>query len=36
MDSYHMIPFKADIAFLLMLMSVTFVASLLWGRRRYR
>jgi len=36
MDSYHMIPFHADIASLLILMSLTFVASNLYGTWRYR
>ncbi len=36
MDSYHMIPFHADIAFLLIVMALTFAASNLYGTRRYR
>jgi hypothetical protein len=36
MDSYHMIPFHADIASLLILMSLTFLVSNLYGTWRYR
>jgi hypothetical protein len=36
MDSYHMIPFHADIASLLILMSLTFVVSNFYGTWRYR
>ena len=36
MDSYHMIPFHADIAYLLILMSLTFAVSSLYGTWRYR
>ncbi|HEY4361797.1 MAG TPA: hypothetical protein VGN17_12535 [Bryobacteraceae bacterium] len=36
MDAYHVIPFHADIAYLLVLMSLTFGASNLYGTRRYR
>jgi hypothetical protein len=36
MDSYHVIPFHADIAYLLLLMSLTFAVSNLYGTRRYR
>jgi len=36
MDGYHVIPFHADIAYLLVLMSVTFAVSNLYGTRRYR
>jgi hypothetical protein len=37
MDSYyHVIPFHADIAYLLILMSLTFALSNLYGTRRYR
>ena len=36
MDSYHVIPFHADIAYLLILMSLTFGVSNLYGTRRYR
>jgi hypothetical protein len=36
LDSYHMIPFHADIADLLILMSLTFLVSNLYGARRYR
>jgi len=36
MDSYHLIPFHADIASLLILMALTFAASNLYGTRRYR
>ena len=36
MDVYHVIPFHADIAYLLILMSLTFVVSNLYGTRRYR
>lgn len=36
MDAYHVIPFHADIAYLLILMTVTFAISNLYGTRRYR
>lgn len=36
MDAYHLIPFHADIAYLLILMSLTFAVSNLYGTRRYR
>ncbi len=36
MDSYHVLPFHANIASLLILMSLTFVAANLYGRWRYR
>jgi len=36
MSSYDMIPFKADVAHLLMLMGLTYAASNLYGQRRYR
>jgi hypothetical protein len=36
MDTYHMIPFHADIAYLVMLMGLTFLVSCLYGTRRYR
>jgi hypothetical protein len=36
MDAYHVIPFHADIAYLLVLMSLTFAVSNLYGTRRYR
>ena len=36
MDAYHVIPFHADIAYLLILMSVTFAVSNLYGTWRYR
>jgi len=36
MDSYHVIPFHANIAYLLILMSLTFAISNLYGTRRYR
>jgi hypothetical protein len=36
MDAYHVIPFHADIAYLLILMSVTLAASNLYGTWRYR
>ena len=36
MDSYHVIPFPADIAHLVMLMSLTFVVTFVYGTRRYR
>lgn len=36
MDAYHVIPFHADIAYLLILMSLTFALSNLYGTRRYR
>ena len=37
MDSYyHVIPFHADIVYLLILMSLTFVVSNLYGTWRYR
>ena len=36
MDAYHVIPFHADIAYLLILMSLTFGVSNVYGTRRYR
>jgi hypothetical protein len=36
MDAYHVIPFHADIAYLLILMSLTFAVSNLYGTWRYR
>ena len=36
MDAYHVIPFHADITYLLVLMSVTFAVCNLYGTRRYR
>ena len=36
MDAYHVIPFHVDIAYLLILMSLTFAVSNLYGTRRYR
>jgi hypothetical protein len=36
MDSYHVISFHAEIWHLLMLMTVTFVVSFLYGTWRYR
>ena len=36
MDSYHVIPFHADISHLMVLMSLTYAASNLYGTRRYR
>jgi hypothetical protein len=36
MDSYHVIPFHADIAYVLILMSLTFAVSNLYGTWRYR
>jgi len=36
MSAYHVIPFKADIAYLVMLMALTFLVSMLYGTRRYR
>jgi hypothetical protein len=36
MDSYGLIPFKADIAHLIILMGLTFLVSMLCGTRRYR
>jgi hypothetical protein len=36
LESYHIIPFHADIAYLLILMSVTFAVSNLYGTWRYR
>ena len=36
MDSYHVIPFHADISHLMVLMSLTYGASNLYGTRRYR
>jgi hypothetical protein len=35
MDSYHVIPFHADISHLMVLMSLTYAASNLYGTRRY-
>jgi hypothetical protein len=36
MDSYHVIPIHADIPYLLILMSLTFMVSNLYGTWRYR
>ena len=36
MNAYHVIPFHADIAHLVMVMVVTFAVSNLYGTRRYR
>ena len=36
LDSYHVIPFHADVAHLVMLMGLTYGASNLYGTRRYR
>ena len=36
LDAYHVIPFHADVAYLLILMSLTFGVSNLSGTRRYR
>ena len=36
MESYHIIPFHADIAYLLILMTLTFAVSNLYGTWRYR
>ena len=36
MDAYHLIPIHADIGYLLILMSLTFGVSNLYGTRRYR
>ena len=36
LDSYHVIPFHADVAHLVMLMGLTYAASNLYGTRRYR
>jgi hypothetical protein len=36
MNSYHLIPFHADIPNLLILMGLTFAVSNLYGTRRYR
>jgi hypothetical protein len=36
MDSYHVIPFHADISHLVVLMGLTYAASNLYGTRRYR
>ena len=36
MSGYHVIPFKVDMAYLVMLMALTFLVSMLHGTRRYR
>ncbi len=36
MDAYHVIPFHVDIAYLVILMAVTFGVSNLYGTWRYR
>jgi len=36
MNSYHVIPFPSDVAHLVMLMSLTFVVTFVYGTRRYR
>jgi hypothetical protein len=36
LNLYHLVPFQADIAYLVMLMGVTFLVSFLYGTWRYR
>jgi hypothetical protein len=36
MGTNHVIPFKADVADLMMIMALTFVVSMLYGTWRYR
>ena len=36
LNLYHLVPFQADIAHLVMLMSATFLVSFLYGTWRYR
>jgi len=36
LDSYHMIPFHADVSHLVVLMGLTYAASNLYGTRQYR
>ena len=36
MDSYDVIPFRAEIPHLVMFMGLTFVSSVVYGSRRYR
>ena len=36
MDAYHVIHFHADFGFLVILQSLTFMVSLLYGTWRYR
>jgi len=36
MGTYHVIPFQADVSYLILLMVVTFSVSFLYGTRRYR
>jgi hypothetical protein len=36
LELYHLVSFHAEISHLLMLMSLTFVASILYGNWRYR
>jgi hypothetical protein len=36
MSAYHVIPFKADSGYLLVLMTLTYVASIAYGHSRYR
>ena len=36
LDAYHVIPFHADVAHLVMLMGLTYAVSNLYGTRRYR
>ena len=36
LDAYHLIPFHADIGYLLLLMSLTFAVCNLYGTWRYR
>jgi uncharacterized MnhB-related membrane protein len=36
MDAYDVIPFEAEIGHLIMIMGVTFLASYVYGARRYR
>lgn len=35
-DSYHVIPFRADVAHIVILMAITFAASCVYGSWRYR
>ncbi|MGH9688002.1 MAG: hypothetical protein ACRD5K_13020 [Candidatus Acidiferrales bacterium] len=36
MDMFHVIPFHADIGYLVIFMGLTFFVSMLYGTRRYR
>jgi hypothetical protein len=36
MSAYHVIPFKADSGYLLMLMSLAYVACIAYGHSRYK